>query len=99
MADQARPAKLAAIFFRIEVIAKSWIDIHEWLWRMHSCVPCRHSCPHLVLVEKNSVHTSVNVARRSACATSNRHRARKTRIQQHRHPCVYWPYTTTGTAP
>ena len=36
-------------------------------WRTH-CVPCSHSCEHKV-VKKKGVHTSVNAARMSACAT------------------------------
>src|ERR1700685_3251054 len=37
--------------------------------RKHSCVPCSHSCEHRAVVENPSVHTSVNTARTSACAT------------------------------
>src|SRR5437870_5247989 len=38
------------------------------MWRTHSCVPCRHSWRHS---SPKSVHTSVNAARMSACATRN----------------------------
>src|SRR5580658_5482058 len=46
------------------------------LWRTHSCVPCRHSWrhPRVWFCSKRSlggVHTSVNAARRSACATKD----------------------------
>jgi len=38
-------------------------------WRTHSCVPCSHSCEHLLIGQAESVHMSVNAARTSACAT------------------------------
>jgi hypothetical protein len=37
-------------------------------WRAHSCVPCSHSCEHL-FPSAQSVHMSVNAARKSARAT------------------------------
>src|SRR5271170_8142226 len=37
------------------------------LWRTHSCVQCSHSCEHPD--QGPGIHTSVNAARKSACAT------------------------------
>src|SRR5580704_13787255 len=44
------------------------------MWRTHSCVPCWHSCQRLYTsAGVLGVHTIVNAARRSACATECMH--------------------------
>src|SRR5580704_11812344 len=46
------------------------------MWRTHSCVPRRHSCRRLAKSQQHGVHTSVNAARTSACATYSYGRVR-----------------------
>ena len=52
-----------------QTFAESSESKASW-WRTHSCVPCRHSCRHPVFSQPRGVDTSVDAARKSACATS-----------------------------